>query len=451
MKGDTKVSAPARASRTQTISYVDLMKPDEDWRNLPDASERRKIQNRLAQRAYSMSPFLALNEGANHSFPFTDTISCAGRNMRDRTREVERLKNQLKKLQESKQEGEEAPALTQEDEDFSGSDSGSSTTSAKGDTEAQMDDLNQSTIATSEWLGRYFQAWPESAESERAGCMDISPSGDSLAHLNDAACYADYQLSPDFPQQIVPPRPMLSKTQDLVPGHSALAHQQQQSMQANRAMNESMFYPKAAYQIPWPNHNQRNVAFEPMGNPIAPEQSRRMTLPSPPHKPWAARGRVGAAAEFATSAGTKQTNGRKTAKYGAQAFSGRWESQRDGPGIPTFAHLRLERPSLAPGQALITVSVDITFAAPITVITTTASTTAPPPTAAATTECYRLGLWAATSITQDDTNHGGKQLTDLQTKLFHILRIDDTEATITGEIAGFGEETEAEEERRPQE
>ncbi|KAK8109021.1 hypothetical protein PG984_014822 [Apiospora sp. TS-2023a] len=400
MKGDTKASAPARASRTQTISYVDLMKPDEDWRNLPDASERRKIQNRLAQRAYR-------------------------RNMRDRTREVERLKNQLKKLQESKQEGEETPALTQEDEDFSGSDSGSSTTSAKGDTEAQMDDLNQSTIATSEWLGRYFQAWPESAESERAGCMDISPNGDSLAHLNDAACYSDYQLSPDFPQQIVPPRAMLSKTQDLVPGHSALAHQQQQSMHANRTMNESMFYPKAAYQMPWPNHNQRNVAFEPMGNPIASEPNRRMTLPSPP-----------------TSLGQPD------------AFSGRRESQRDGPRVPPFAHFRPERPSLAPGQALITISVDITFAAPITVITTTtatpapASTTAPPASTAATAKCHPLGICAATSITQNDINHGNKQLTDLQTKLFHILRIDDTEAAITGEIAGFGEETKAEEERR---
>lgn len=195
---------------------------------------------------------------------------------------MERLKNQLKKLQEAKQDGEEAPALTQEDEDYSGSDSGSSTTSAKRDPEAQMDDLNQSTIATSEWLGRYFQAWPESAESERAGCMDISPSGDNLAHLNDTACYSDYQLSPEFPQQIVPPRPMLSKTQDLMPAHSTLAHQQQQSMQANRAMNESMFYPKAAYQMPWPSQNQRNVAFEPMGNPMASEQSRRMPLPSPP-------------------------------------------------------------------------------------------------------------------------------------------------------------------------
>lgn len=42
-------------SRSQNISYADLMKPDEDWRVLPDAAERRKIQNRLAQRAYSTS------------------------------------------------------------------------------------------------------------------------------------------------------------------------------------------------------------------------------------------------------------------------------------------------------------------------------------------------------------------------------------------------------------
>lgn len=48
-------STTAKSNGKQGISYADLMKPDEDWRLLPDASERRKIQNRLAQRAYSRS------------------------------------------------------------------------------------------------------------------------------------------------------------------------------------------------------------------------------------------------------------------------------------------------------------------------------------------------------------------------------------------------------------
>ncbi|KXJ91353.1 hypothetical protein Micbo1qcDRAFT_175570 [Microdochium bolleyi] len=70
----TASTTSARGARPLATSYADLMKPDEDWRNLADASERRKIQNRLAQRAYR-------------------------RNMRDRTREVEKLKKQLEYLQ----------------------------------------------------------------------------------------------------------------------------------------------------------------------------------------------------------------------------------------------------------------------------------------------------------------------------------------------------------------
>ncbi|KAI2641002.1 hypothetical protein GGS21DRAFT_502605 [Xylaria nigripes] len=66
--------SPPRSGRPLTTSYADLMKPDEDWRHLPNSAERRRIQNRLAQRAYR-------------------------RNMRDRSKEVERLKKQLQDLQ----------------------------------------------------------------------------------------------------------------------------------------------------------------------------------------------------------------------------------------------------------------------------------------------------------------------------------------------------------------
>ncbi|KAI3320833.1 hypothetical protein HD806DRAFT_218830 [Xylariaceae sp. AK1471] len=41
-----------RSGRPLTASYADLKKLSEDWRNLPGAAERKKIQNRLALRAY---------------------------------------------------------------------------------------------------------------------------------------------------------------------------------------------------------------------------------------------------------------------------------------------------------------------------------------------------------------------------------------------------------------
>ncbi|KAK1754458.1 hypothetical protein QBC47DRAFT_414422 [Echria macrotheca] len=68
-------SGRSRAGRPPSNSYIDLMKPGEDWTDL-DATERRKIKNRLAQRAYR-------------------------RNMRDRTKEIEILRSQIKDLQQA--------------------------------------------------------------------------------------------------------------------------------------------------------------------------------------------------------------------------------------------------------------------------------------------------------------------------------------------------------------
>lgn len=69
------------------MQHTDLMRPDEDWvkssdepltldipvltryeRQLPDTSERRKIQNRIAQRAYRMSALVTCILGPMERF-----------------------------------------------------------------------------------------------------------------------------------------------------------------------------------------------------------------------------------------------------------------------------------------------------------------------------------------------------------------------------------------------
>lgn len=54
-------SAPRRRNNHHIAdAYLDLMKPDESLTDQHDATERRKIQNRLAQRAYSMQSPLSI-------------------------------------------------------------------------------------------------------------------------------------------------------------------------------------------------------------------------------------------------------------------------------------------------------------------------------------------------------------------------------------------------------
>ncbi|KAI1128762.1 hypothetical protein F5Y10DRAFT_239844 [Nemania abortiva] len=154
-----------RSGRPLTTSYADLMKPDEDWRNLPDAAERRKIQNRLAQRAYR-------------------------RNMRDRTKEVEKLKKQLQQLQEIVS-GDASTTPPPEQELTSGGRSPVSPedTPTSHFTETAAMPVTTAAVDGSQQMGNYMQAWPHGHGPERVNGLGLISEGDTPMILDATPTY----------------------------------------------------------------------------------------------------------------------------------------------------------------------------------------------------------------------------------------------------------------------
>ncbi|KAI1424455.1 hypothetical protein F5Y12DRAFT_444545 [Xylaria sp. FL1777] len=172
-----------RSGRPLTTSYADLMKPDEDWRNLPDAAERRKIQNRLAQRAYR-------------------------RNMRDRTKEVEKLKKQLQQLQEIVS-GDSSTTPPPEQELVSGGRSPASSESTPAPHNIEPASVPATTPAADEsrQVSDYMQTWSHSHGTEQLNGLGLIADGDTPMVFDASPTY--YSQIPSS-NDVVPELPAAS-------------------------------------------------------------------------------------------------------------------------------------------------------------------------------------------------------------------------------------------------